>query len=185
MNGTKTIIRYWKVGKLLHVVAILAFFMALQSYFVLQDLDANISYSLWIMWLLIFICFFNMSVLAELDGYSRFQNYKQIKDQIYLNGYQDRLLKPLSKSSCQRAAAILASEELGVRDSTAKYFYVKGYRWYHVIPDFLFRDPLLFFTPFFWRTTFFAPYYKSKVDYENLRLTLNNIIVLKEEKSIL
>ena len=171
MNWTRTIVRYWKVGKLLHIVAFLALFIALQSYLVIQNSDMNSDLSVWIMWLLIFICFFNMSVLAELDGYSRFQNYKQIKDQIYLNGYHDRLLKPLSKSSCQRSAAILAGDELGVKKSVTKYFYEKGYRWYHIIPDFVFNNPLLIFTPFFWKTTFFAQHYEPKVDFDQFRLS--------------
>jgi hypothetical protein len=168
MKKINSLIRYWKVGKLLHFVAFLAFFIALQSYLVLQNMNGEVSTSVWILWLMIFICFFNMAVLAELDGYSRYQNYKQIKDQIYLNGYQERLLKPLSKSSCQRAAVILAGDELGIKRIIEKYFYDRGYRWYHVIPDFVFKDPLLFFTVYFWRTTFFSPYYKPKIDFNNL-----------------
>jgi len=168
MKKINSLIRYWKVGKLLHFVAFLAFFIALQSYLVLQNMNGEVSSSVWILWLIIFICFFNMAVLAELDGYSRYQNYKQIKDQIYLNGYQERLLKPLSKSSCQRAAVILAGDELGIKRNIEKYFYDRGYRWYHVIPDFVFKDPLLFFTVYFWRTTFFSPYYKPKIDFNNL-----------------
>jgi len=168
MKKINSLIRYWKVGKLLHFVAFLAFFIALQSYLVLQNMNGEVSSSVWILWLIIFICFFNMAVLAELDGYSRYQNYKQIKDQIYLNGYQERLLKPLSKSSCQRAAVILAGDELGIKRIIEKYFYDRGYRWYHVIPDFVFKDPLLFFTLYFWRTTFFSPYYKPKIDFNNL-----------------
>ena len=168
MKKINSLIRYWKVGKLLHFVAFLAFFIALQSYLVLQNMNGEVSSSVWILWLIIFICFFNMAVLAELDGYSRYQNYKQIKDQIYLNGYQERLLKPLSKSSCQRAAVILAGDELGIKRIIEKYFYDRGYRWYHVIPDFVFKDPLLFFTVYFWKTTFFSPYYKPKIDFNNL-----------------
>ena len=168
MKKINSLIRYWKVGKLLHFVAFLAFFIALQSYLVLQNMNGEVSTSVWILWLMIFICFFNMAVLAELDGYSRYQNYKQIKDQIYLNGYQERLLKPLSKSSCQRAAVILAGDELGIKRIIEKYFYDRGYRWYHVIPDFVFKDPLLFFTVYFWKTTFFSPYYKPKIDFNNL-----------------
>lgn len=162
--------RYWKVGKLLHIVAFLAFFFSVYSFTVLQGLDFNYNISSFLSWLIIFICFLNMSILAELDAYSRFQNYKQIKDQIYINGYQHRLVKPMSKSSCQRSAAILAGTELGFENQIQSYFYKCGYRWYHVIPDFVFAHPLLFFTPYFWRTTFFAPNYQSKVCYQELVL---------------
>jgi len=168
MCGSNIIIRYWKVGKLLHIVAILAFSIAVTSFSILIDLDFQTGEFLWLIWLMIFISFFNMSILAELDAYSRFQNYKQIKDQIFFNEYQERLLKPLAKSSCQRSSAILAGNELGFGKEVRTYFYNRGYRWYHIIPDFVFQDPLFFFTPFFWRTTFFAPYYKPKVNYEQL-----------------
>lgn len=173
MSRSNLIYRYWKVGKLLHFVAILAFSFALYSYSILQDLDFNSEFYLWLTWLSIFICFFNMSILAELDGYSRFQNYKQIKDQLYLNGYRDRLVRPLSNSSCQRAAVILASDELGFRSQVQTYFYNRGYRWYHVIPDFILKNPLFFFTKYFWRTTFFAPRYQPKIKYEQLQLSGN------------
>lgn len=163
--------RYWKVGKLLHIVAFLAFFFSVYSFTVLEGLNFNSNIFSFLTWLFIFICFFNMSILAELDAYSRFQNYKQIKDQIYINGYQHRLIKPLSKSSCQRSAAILAGTELGFESEVKVFFYKCGYRWYHIIPDFVFNHPLLFFTPFFWRTTFFAPIYQPKVNYQELLLS--------------
>jgi hypothetical protein len=180
MKKLESFIRYWKVGKLLHIVAFLAFFIALLSYLVLQNLNTDVSISVWIAWLIIFICFFNMAILAELDGYSRYQNYKQIKDQIYLNGYQERLLKPLSKSSCQRAAAMLAGNELGIENKISSYFFNRGYRWYHIIPDFVFSNPLLFFTIYFWRSTFFTPYYKTKFNYDVLLISDSYTTVPKE-----
>lgn len=174
MSRSIFIKRYWKVGKLLHIVAFLAFFFSVFSFTTLQELNFNLDIFSFLAWIFIFICFFNMSILAELDAYSRFQNYKQIKDQIYFNGCQHRLVKPLSKSSCQRSAVILAGNELGCGNEVRTYFYNSGYRWYHIIPDFVFSNPLLFFTAFFWRTTFFAPRYQSKIDF--------NLIPLSEYK---
>lgn len=168
MSGINIIIRYWKVGKLLHIVAILAFAITVNLFSILIDLDFQTGAFLWLIWIMLLISFFNISILAELDAYSRFQNYKQVKDQMFLNGFQERQLKPLLKSSCQREAAILAGNEIGFGEEVRKYFYNRGYRWYHIIPDFVSRDPLFFFTPYFWRTTFFAPYYKPKVNYEQL-----------------
>lgn len=179
MKKLNLFIRYWKVGKLLHFVAALALFIAFQSFLILQNFDSNISTLDWWIWLIIFISFFNMIILAELDGFSRFQNYKQVKDQIYFNGYQERILKPLSKSSCQRAAAILAGDELGIKNKITTYFFNKGYRWYHIVPDFVFNNPLFFFTPFFWRSTFFAPYYKSKINYD--KLVFSGLNILKKD----
>ena len=166
--NTSNIYRYWKVGRLLHFVAFLALVVALISYLRLSVTDFSTESHLWYMWLVTFIMFFNMCILAELDGYSRFQNYKQVKDQMFINGFQERQLKPLLKSSCQREAAILAGEELGLEKEVRNYFWDCGYRWYHVIPDFVFENPIFLFSSFFWRTTFFTPYYKPKVNYESI-----------------
>ena len=159
-------LRYWKVGKLLHVVSFIATCIAGFTFSVLWDLQFGSDPLLWFTWLIIFISFFNMSILAELDSFSRFQNYKQVKDQIFLNGFQERILKPLAKSSCQREAAMLAGFELGYDQLIKNYFYKLGYRWYHIIPDFVFDNPLFFFTPLFWKTTFFARYYSPKINYD-------------------
>jgi hypothetical protein len=166
MKKLQFIVRYWKVGKLLHIVSFIAACIALWTFSVLRYLQFEPNPMLWLIWLIIFISFFNMSMLAQLDSFSRFQNYKQVKDQIFLNGFQLRILKPLAKSSCQREAAILAGIELGYDKEIKNYFYKLGYRWYHIIPDFVFNDPLFFFTRLFWRTTFFAAYYTPKVNYE-------------------
>jgi len=166
MKKLHFIVRYWRVGKLLHIVSIIAACIAWMTFSVFSNLQFDSNPVLWFIWLIIFISFFNMSILAQLDSFSRFQNYKQVKDQIFLNGFQLRILKPLAKSSCQREAAILAGIELGYDKEIRNYFYKLGYRWYHVIPDFVFNDPLFFFTPLFWRTTFFARYYTPKVNYD-------------------
>ena len=168
MKHSNLIIRYWKVGTLLHFVAALAFTVAVYSFSTLSNIDFYSVNILWFIWLAVFIIFFNMSILAELDGYSRFQNYKQVKDQMFLNGYQERQLKPLLKSSCQRKAANLAADELGCGKEVQSYFYREGYRWYHIIPDFVFHNPRFFFSSFFWRTTFFTPHYLPKVNYDKI-----------------
>jgi len=98
---------------------------------------------------------------------------------MFLNGYQERQLKPLLKSSCQREAAILAADELGQGKKVRNYFLLRGYRWFHIIPDFVFNNPLFLFTNFFWRTTFFTPYYPPKVNYdglENLQFKIQNFV---------
>ena len=166
MKKLQFIVRYWRVGKLLHIVSFLAACIAGIIFSNLRGFQFELNPMLWFIWLIIFISFFNMSILAELDSFSRFQNYKQVKDQIFLYGFQQRIVKPLAKSSCQREAAILAGIELGYDEEIKTYFHKLGYRWYHIIPDFVFDNPLFFFTRLFWRTTFFAHYYTPKVNYE-------------------
>lgn len=169
-------IRYYKVGNFLHIVALLAFsfdVVAISKLFVLSYSSSPVTYMLWVS---VLVIFGSMFVLAELDGYSRFQNYKQVKDQVYMNGYQERLLKPLTRSSCQREAAILACEELGLSIEVKRYFWEKGYRWFHIIPDFVWVHPFFFFSEFFWRTTFFTPHYKPKFNYNDLDLSNLDLI---------
>jgi hypothetical protein len=140
-------------------------------------LDPSPGTAEWYIWLAILFVFLQMTILAELDGYSRFQNYKQVKDQIFINGFQERILKPLSRSSCQREAAILAGEELGIGPLVKNYYMDKGYRWYHIIPDFVFQYPKFFFSAFFWRTTFFTPYYEPRIDFSQYDMSEIDLIL--------
>ena len=167
----QSLIRFYKVGKFLHYVALLAFGIAIFSLLKLLTFDYSTNQTLFLTWLSLLIIFGSMSFLAELDGYSRYQNYKQVKDQLFFNGYQERLLKPLLRSSCQREAAILAGLELGVGKEVKSFYYKKGYRWFHIIPDFVFQYPFFFFSIYFWRTTFFTPYYESRVNYDLIDLS--------------
>ncbi len=164
MLNLKEIYRYYMVGRFLHVTALLAFSIAIFSLFRV-NFEQNDG-SIW--WLAVLIVFGSMGMLAQMDAYSRFQNYKQVKDQVFLNGYQERILHALLRSSCQRDAARFACDELDMGKEARNYFYKNGYRWYNIIPDFVFQYPLFFFSSFFWRTTFFAPYYKAKIDFDKL-----------------
>lgn len=171
MNKMQKLVRIYKVGKLLHMFAVIAILLSFYSGFQLLTIDYSSQPNEWLIWAIAFVIFTSQIVFAELDGYSRYQNYKQIKDQIFINGYQERLLKPLERSSCQREAAILAGDELNLGNVVKNYYWKKGYRWYHIIPDFVFQYPLFFFSAYFWRTTFFTPYYKQKIDYDNIDLS--------------
>lgn len=162
--------RYYKVGRFLHIVALMAFGITIFSVITLSSLTYSGNKSDYLLWLSMLIVFGSMGILAELDGFSRFQNYKQLKDQIYFNGYRERLLKPMLRSSCQRDAALISCDELGLGNEVREYFKERGYRWFHIVPDFVFQYPHFFFSAFFWRTTFFTPYYKSKVDYSQINL---------------
>lgn len=158
-------------------MALLAFAIAIYSAVRLASLTYSGDQGYYLFWLSMLIVFGSMGCLAELDGFSRFQNYKQLKDQLYFNGYQERLLKPMLRSSCQRDAALISCDELGLRNVVMKYFKGRGYKWYNIVPDFVYQYPLFFFSAFFWRTTFFTPYYKSKVDYKQVDISKLNLII--------
>lgn len=106
--------------------------------------------------------FFSLCITTELDAYNRYQNYKMVKDLIHRHGFRELIVKPFSKSSCQRDAASEAARQLQLSEMADKYFYRLGYRWYHIVPSILVENPMTFFTKMYWVSTFFVPRYKSK-----------------------
>ncbi len=112
--------------------------------------------------LILSVYLFSLLVTTQLDAYSRYQNYKMVKDMLYKNGFRGLIVKPFSKSQCQREAVKEAACQLNMDKQVKKYFYDSGYRWYHIIPTVLLENPLLFFTKGYWITTFFVPNYRSK-----------------------
>ena len=85
-----------------------------------------------------------------------------------MHGFDLRILKPARKSRCQRDAIQVAAEELGYGIICKTYFRSFGYRWYHLLPEFVFQKPQFLLSKYFWRTTFFTPFYASKVNYRTL-----------------
>jgi hypothetical protein len=105
--------------------------------------------------------FFMNALFSQLDAFSRYQNFKKTRDQLHAYGFQKRIVKPLAKSNCQRLAAVIAARQIGVERETRRFYYDLGYRWYHVLPDFVNANPLFIFHPFFWKSTFFVKRYRS------------------------
>ena len=152
-----------KVSYMLHIVTIVEMIMLC---FVYQWLDIEVwlehrSFTLKVILLFPLI---SMPFFPQLDARSRYQNYKMLRDQFYFYGFQPRIIKPFIKSRCQRDAAIVAAQALGLYDVCKDHFYQKGYRWYHLLPDFIFIDPRFLLSKHFWMTTFFVKKYHSKVN---------------------
>lgn len=158
----KKFICYYKVGVLLHWITLSNLFVGIYLSYLFSELSfpsLNIDFFLWCFGISFF---FTNVFLAEMDAYSRYQNYKQINDQIVEFGWQKRIIKPMLPSRCQRDAAFVACQKLKLGEECKNYFSSFGYKWFHIIPDFVFKNPSFFFSLYFWRTTFFTPYYKSK-----------------------
>jgi hypothetical protein len=107
-----------------------------------------------------------MPLFAQLDARSRYQNYKLVKDNLFAYGFQKRIVKPFIKSRCQRDAVKAAAYDLGRSQQCKEYFRINGYKWYHLTPDVIFKDPSLLLTKNFWITTLFAKTYHSKIDFK-------------------
>lgn len=101
-------------------------------------------------------------LFSQADAKARFQNYKQAKDLLYENGFDERIVKLFCISRCQRDAVRVAAYDLGMAEAFDSCLKSKGYRWYHLLPDFIFRRPQLLFTVNYWQKTLFAKTYHSR-----------------------
>jgi hypothetical protein len=173
----KKVISYLKAGYLLHVITVfeIIFFSSLYYFIDVASWFTNNDYiALKLLALSPSVC---MPVFAQLDARSRFQNYKLVKDHLYIYGFQQRILKPFLKSRCQRDAVIAAADELGLSTHCKEYFRSYGYKWYHLFPDIIFRKPSVLLTRNFWLTTLFTKTYHPKIDFRKtnaVKITLRN-----------
>ena len=101
-------------------------------------------------------------LFTQLDARSRFQEYKQVRDQLIRYGPDRRIFAALSRSRCQRDAALAAARQLGHASLCRDCYWTSGYRWYHLLPDFASHHPQFLFSPAFVKATFFAPTYHAR-----------------------
>ncbi len=170
-SNSPKIIVYMRTGRFLHIITLMELILIFIMVPILFRIDTSQDLFLTILRYFAIAFLVSLPVSSQLDAWSRYQNYKQIKDQFFIYGFDIRILKPVLKSRCQRDAALISASELGLKKECANYFKKHGYRWYHIIMDFVFQYPLFFFSAYFWRTTFFTPYYKQKIDYDNIDLS--------------
>ena len=175
---------YLRMGYLLHLVTLAEIMaLALLYYTWIEN---------WGAFKIAFLVFMStFPLFPQLDARSRFQNYKLAKDQLHMFGFQERIMKPFVKSRCQRDAVMRACKELGHEKPCADYFNKCGYRWYHLFPDIILKQPMVVFTRAFMKTTFFAKTYKSRFDYYKLSdeqalpgaQTITHRVIKKREKT--
>lgn len=119
-------------------------------------------------WLWCFLFSFVHIYLVIMDGWSRFQNYKRAKDQFFRYGFKPRIAHRYIGSKCQRQAALVAAEELGMKDEVLQYYEEQGVKWYHYVPYFMIKDPLFFLKKAFWSRTFLEKRYEPRYDFRSL-----------------
>jgi hypothetical protein len=159
---------YLTCGRLLHASTLI---FILESYLYYLPLERAIDNqnTLWISyWTGMFLFAFFHIFLVMADAWSRFQNYKRAKDQLYEYGFRARIVNYYIGSKCQRLAVETAAKELGYEDEVKKQFRLMGYRWYHYIPDFMIKDPWFLFKRYFWKRTFLEKYYVPKYNFHQL-----------------
>ncbi|MFI5185540.1 MAG: hypothetical protein ACHQF0_02355 [Chitinophagales bacterium] len=165
----KRIISYLKAGYLLHMITLteIVFFLCFFHY---VDINVWMANNHILLKSIALSPAVGLPLFAQLDARSRYQNYKLIKDRLYVYGFQKRILKPFIKSRCQRDAIKAAADELGMRQLCNDYFKSFGYRWYHLLPDIVFDKPSILLTKNFWLTTLFEKNYHPKIDFEKINL---------------
>ncbi len=158
-----------RTGRFLHIITLMELILIFILVPILFRIDTSQDLFLTILRFFAIAFLVSLPVSSQLDAWSRYQNYKQIKDQFFIYGFDIRILKPVLKSRCQRDAALISASELGLKKECACYFWKHGYRWYHIIPDFVFSTPQFLLSKYFWMTTFFVSKYEPKVDYTSFQ----------------
>ncbi|MEN9685375.1 MAG: hypothetical protein RLZZ28_1161 [Bacteroidota bacterium] len=165
-------ISYLRVGRLLYYSLIL-FVLEAWIYWVQLKKAVFSGNIFWILfWIAFFLFSFSHIFLVLADGWSRFQNYKRAKDQFYIHGFNRKIANTYIGSKCQRMAAEVAAEELGIDEELKVYYISMGVKWYHYVPYFMIKEPLFLFKKKFWSRTFLEKNYIPKFDYSQLQLEL-------------
>lgn len=95
-----------------------------------------------------------LACIALADGLSRWREYGRVRRLLSRHGFRTRILRAVSSSRCQRDMALAAAGSLGCRSRARQFFHSLGYRWYHLLPDAVMRNPLTFFDLRFLTTSF-------------------------------
>ena len=157
------LLRYVRATALLHLVSILGILL----FCMLGPHAINAVFSPDLTWAELLVCFFSiyglvLVLFSQADAKSRFQNYKQAKDLLYENGFDQRITRLFTGSRCQREAIKVAACDLGMTRKLNSYLKEKGFRFYHILPGFIFKRPGLLFTKKYWEKTLFEKTYESK-----------------------
>lgn len=84
-----------------------------------------------------------VAVFGAVDSYGRYRDYQYLSAMPYITL---RLATYYGKSYCGRSVVIGCTNVYSF--TWREYFYYKGYRWYHFLPD---GFPSMIFKPAFWR----------------------------------
>ena len=154
MKQGRTILRHIKTAPWPYMTGTVSLLIALGlgatalTHWTRTDLAAAVIFGCWSSgWL-------TVALFALAAGISRHREYKRIKSMFVRYGYKERILEPLARSRCQRDAALLAAKETGYGIHARAYFMELGYRWYHILPDLVIKNPLSFLSPEFLRSSF-------------------------------
>lgn len=156
------ICRYLQTGYLLHFITLLAVVLCIFS--LIETIDVLKNANDWkesalMVYFTLYI--FSLLFFSQLDAYSRYQNYKMIKDKIFYYGFDTRILKPFVYSRCQRDAISVAVRELNYSEEWKILMKQYDFRWFHLLPHIIIGKPSVLFTKQYWSKTLFVKTYHS------------------------
>lgn len=162
-------VNYFRVGYLLHFFSLLEM-IVLYIAFKWLNIEDWLQQGNLLLKIVVLLPFISIPFFPQLDAWSRYQNYKMMRDKFYYYGFQVKIAKLFIRSRCQRDAVLAAASDLGYSKTCKFYFYENGYRWFHILPDFILSNPAILLSKQFWQSTFFVKKYSSRV---NIRLIRN------------
>lgn len=154
-SGLSELLRYLQAAPFPHLTTVkvsgLAVVTGCEARFVLTQPEMS-----WVGWLWVVLTglFAWGVVLCQADAFSRYREFKRLRRLLRRYGFKPGVFRLVAASRCQRDAALLAARETGYRAQARGVFRELGYRWYHILPDAIVANPLVFFHPRFLRTTF-------------------------------
>jgi hypothetical protein len=148
-----TAVTYLAAGRLLHAIALGQLLVSLLILCLAGPYGLRLLGS---------ACLGLLIVFTQLDARSRYQEFKKARDQLVQHGPNRRIFHALSGSRCQRDAVLAAAGALGHAAACRHHLKAAGYRWYHLLPDFVKHHPGFLLSPAFLQATFFAPTYRSR-----------------------
>lgn len=155
----------WNVNKLLYGALVLFILESVYFYVSLASAIGGSDIILILFWASCLLFSFSHVFMVMMDAWSRFQNYKRVKDHLFQHGFSTQIAKHYGGSKCQRMALLAAAKELSMAKKVKDYYDNIGIKWYYFVPEFMIRDPLFPFRKHFWSRTFMEKYYKPKFDY--------------------
>jgi hypothetical protein len=168
-----TAVSFWNVGSLLYYSTLIFIFESWFYYTRFRDAYEQQALLLSLFWLSSVLFAFSHIFLVIMDGWSRYQNYKRIKDYLFMYGFTPKLARVYQGSKCQRAAFLVAARELGMEQEVLRYYHRLGIKWYHFVPHFMAKDPLFLIRKSFWSRTFLEKYYEPKFNFRQLKPEIN------------
>lgn len=167
MKAINVTITYLKTGYLLHIITLAELVLLYVLLHVLHAGQWMLERDTALRFMLLLPLLWS-PLFPQLDARSRYQDYKMAMDCFYLYGFDERLVRHFAKSRCQRDAVLVAAARLGFGNECKNCFAGYGYRWYHILPDVVFKKPVVLLSWAFYRHTFFAKTYHSKTVYNFL-----------------